>query len=257
MYPGQDLALNGDVIVVTFNYRLGINGFMTTNSSAAPANLGLWDAALALKWTYNNIAKFSGDPKKITVMGQSAGAVAAAHLANSPHTKKYIKRVIALSGSNTNFFAVSNYFRHLFRRLYIPLSCWPLEWFGFDSWRVECLSFYSIRVLELFGVQLPAVAWKTGSLSYVPMYVPIVDGDFIPDDPKKLLKEGAAKDIDLLIGYTKDECAGMLCFDPLGKCQIIYMSQEEGGGTKAKFILCRTECKTILVTISCLAGLEV
>jgi acetyl esterase/lipase len=75
-----------DVIIVTINYRLGILGFLTLEHEDFKGNYGLWDMAMALKWTKENISAFGGDPNNITVGGQSAGGMATDILASSPHT---------------------------------------------------------------------------------------------------------------------------------------------------------------------------
>ena len=70
---GPNYLLDKDIVLVTFNYRLGILGFLTTGDAIAPGNFALKDQVLALKWVQKNIHFFGGDPKKITLMGESAG----------------------------------------------------------------------------------------------------------------------------------------------------------------------------------------
>ncbi|KAJ8303855.1 hypothetical protein KUTeg_017438 [Tegillarca granosa] len=76
VYGGEEFAKKGNVIYVTINYRLGAFGFLKTGKGkhSAIGNYGFEDQRLALKWVKENIAAFGGDPKKVTVFGQSAGA---------------------------------------------------------------------------------------------------------------------------------------------------------------------------------------
>lgn len=78
--------LDKDVILVTTNYRLGIFGFLSTGDSASPGNYGLKDMVLALKWVQRNIRAFGGNPKRVTIFGESAGGVAVDLLALSDAT---------------------------------------------------------------------------------------------------------------------------------------------------------------------------
>ena len=98
-FPGQQLAANGQVVVVTINYRLGALGFLSTGDHHAPGNYGLLDQAMALKWTYDNIIAFQGDRERITVFGPGAGAASGGLLAIMPRAKSMVRRVIAISGS--------------------------------------------------------------------------------------------------------------------------------------------------------------
>jgi carboxylesterase type B len=66
----------GGVVVVTFNYRLGIFGFFSTNDASAQGNWAMKDMIEALRWVRNNIQHFGGNPNQITVFGESAGSVA-------------------------------------------------------------------------------------------------------------------------------------------------------------------------------------
>lgn len=70
---GPDFLVEKQTILVTMNYRLGILGFLSLNSTEYSGNMGLKDQQLALKWIHSNIRHFGGDNKRITIIGQSAG----------------------------------------------------------------------------------------------------------------------------------------------------------------------------------------
>src|SRR5689334_4614032 len=103
IYDGAELAQKG-LVVVTINYRLGIFGFFThpeltkESSHNASGNYGLLDAVAALEWVQKNITAFGGDPRRVTVAGQSAGASAVHALTASPLAKGLFHRAIAESG---------------------------------------------------------------------------------------------------------------------------------------------------------------
>nr|CAI5853296.1 unnamed protein product [Callosobruchus analis] len=72
------------VIIVTFNYRLGVLGFLCTNDDASPGNYGLKDQVMALQWVQDNIENFGGNKDKVTIFGQSAGAASVHYHMLSP-----------------------------------------------------------------------------------------------------------------------------------------------------------------------------
>lgn len=87
------------VIFVSIAYRLGPLGFLSTGDKEISGNFGFKDQALGLKWVYDNIAAFGGDPKQITIYGNSAGAASCQiHMLNK-ETSKLFNRVILSSGS--------------------------------------------------------------------------------------------------------------------------------------------------------------
>jgi para-nitrobenzyl esterase len=104
-YDGANLAKRG-AIVVTVNYRLGVFGFFSHPELAAESpegvsgNQGILDQIAALRWVKNNIAALGGDPDRVTIMGESAGAISVAILIASPQAKGLFQRAIAESGSD-------------------------------------------------------------------------------------------------------------------------------------------------------------
>ncbi|GFY58970.1 acetylcholinesterase-1 [Trichonephila inaurata madagascariensis] len=99
IYDGIALAGMGDIIVVTVNYRLGSLGFWFSNTDDAPGNVGIWDMLTALKWVNEHIESFGGDKSRITIAGESAGAISVGLLSVSPLTRGLYARQIMESGS--------------------------------------------------------------------------------------------------------------------------------------------------------------
>ena len=108
-FDGESFCREG-VLLVTFNYRLSILSFYThpeltaESDYGASGNYGHLDQVAALKWVRKNIASFGGDPDKITIFGQSAGAMSVQAICNSPLTKGDIKGAIIMSGAFINMF---------------------------------------------------------------------------------------------------------------------------------------------------------
>lgn len=106
LYAGDFLVKLG-IILVTFNYRLGILGFTCLNIKEAPGNAGLKDQIAALRWVKKNIVAFGGDPDNITLFGQSAGGASASFLVASPATEGLFNRAIIQSGSSLANWAIN------------------------------------------------------------------------------------------------------------------------------------------------------
>jgi carboxylesterase type B len=83
-YDGGNMASRGDVVIVTINYRLGTLGYLALDDGSTNGNYGLSDQIIALDWLHSNIAAFGGDPNRITIFGQSAGAASVRTLLSSP-----------------------------------------------------------------------------------------------------------------------------------------------------------------------------
>ncbi|XP_014277175.1 esterase FE4 isoform X1 [Halyomorpha halys] len=99
--------MDEDVVIVDINYRLGFLGFLSFEDKEMPGNQGLKDQVLAMKWVQKNIAKFGGDPNKVTLVGESAGAGSAYHHTVSPMSKGLFHRAIAESGTSYNPWGVA------------------------------------------------------------------------------------------------------------------------------------------------------
>lgn len=99
---GPEHLMDRDIVLVTANYRLGILGFLSTGTSDAPGNNGLKDQVQAFKWVRDNIDKFGGDPKSVTLMGYSAGGISITMHLVSPMSQGLFQRAIVMSGSATS-----------------------------------------------------------------------------------------------------------------------------------------------------------
>ncbi|XP_033229048.1 esterase FE4-like [Belonocnema kinseyi] len=96
---GPDYLLDEDVVFVSLNYRLGILGFLSTGDLEAPGNFGLKDQVLALKWVQKNIRAFGGNPERVTIFGQSAGAISVGLHLLSDASNGLFQQAIMQSGS--------------------------------------------------------------------------------------------------------------------------------------------------------------
>ena len=105
VFDGTVLAALGNIIVVTFNFRLNLFGFLSSGDQRLEGNLGLYDQSMVLDWIYENIEALGGDNQRITVGGHSAGAPHAYYLAKSPFNRGRIRRLILQSGCPFNIWS--------------------------------------------------------------------------------------------------------------------------------------------------------
>jgi para-nitrobenzyl esterase len=190
-YDGARLARDG-VVLVTFNYRVGIEGF--AHLDGAPANRGLLDQVAALEWVRDNIRAFGGDPARVTVFGQSAGGGSVAALLAMPRAAGLFRRAVAQSVPGT-FFSPE-----LARD--IARAC--AAEFGLTA-TVADLATVEPQLLPAAGDEVTAnigahvERWGTPAHRSIP-FAPVVDGEVLPATPWE-----ARPRVDLLVGHTRDE----------------------------------------------------
>ncbi|XP_067653425.1 cholinesterase-like [Haliotis asinina] len=195
LYEGKYLAAENDVIVVSMNYRLGPLGFSYLGPDTIPGNMGLMDQRLALQWVKDNIANFGGDPTRVTIFGESAGGVSVGHHLASPLSRDLFDRAITMSGTLNcpSAYIFPNIAKKKLKTFANLLECPPSST---DAVLCDCLKKADAqtlvdRQLHLFNEGFP--------------FRPVVDGYFLPDDPKRLLRSGSVKQTNILHGFTKNE----------------------------------------------------
>ncbi|CRL01612.1 CLUMA_CG014237, isoform A [Clunio marinus] len=193
------LLMERNVVLVSFNYRLGAFGFLSLGNEEIPGNAGFKDQVMVLEWVQNNIHHFGGDPKLVTLMGNSAGAYGVtAHMVSSM-SKGLFHRVVALSGSITYQRKLEDNYLDLGRRLAEKMNCTVSD---IDE-MIKCLR------------EKPAVDFNLIELREYPQctimtWFPVIEKDFgqrrfLSDDPKKLFQSANFSKVPIIIGRTKDE----------------------------------------------------
>ncbi|MEU9475637.1 carboxylesterase family protein [Streptomyces sp. NPDC048191] len=196
-YDAQRIARERHVVVVTFNYRVGVEGF--TRLDGAPANRGLLDQVAALEWVRENIAGFGGDPDLVTVFGESAGAGSIASLLAMPGARGLFRRAVAQSVPGT-FFS-DELARDMARALAAEAGRKPT---AADLTDVDPRQL--IAAGQALGARMAQYTDRWGQAApTVTPFSPVVDGDVLPTTPWRALAAGAAREVDLLVGHNRDE----------------------------------------------------
>jgi para-nitrobenzyl esterase len=201
LYDGSVLARSGDVVVVTLNYRLGAMGFLdladfSSSRRRYDSNLGLRDVIAALQWVRDNIAAFGGDPDRVTLFGESAGAGIITTLLTSPAAEGLFAGAIAQSSPATSVYELSRA-RGITRRVLDRLGVSASEIDRLPDIPAPAIVAAATEVFYETPVQNP------GTLAFAPL----VDGDLVPDYPVKLAREGRSHPVPLIIGTNKHEAA--------------------------------------------------
>jgi para-nitrobenzyl esterase len=189
-YDGGNLA-RGGVVVVTFNYRVGLEGF--GSFQGVPANRGLLDQVAALGWVQENIHTFGGDPDRVTVFGQSAGGGSVAALMAMPRAAGLFRRAIAQSVPGAYFTPALA--ADITRVCAAELGLEPEELASVEPGLLPAASDEVMAKIEQF-----APRWGRAAHGHV-LFAPVVDGDVLPTTPW----QGLTGEVDLMVGHTRDE----------------------------------------------------
>lgn len=190
-YDGESMATKG-IVALTVNYRLGLFGFFShlelTKESAhkSSGNYGVLDQAAALRWVQQNIAAFGGDPKKVTIAGESAGSIAVSAQMASPLSKNLIAQAIGESGSVLG-----------------ALSAVPLE----TAEKTGDEFAKSIGANSLADLRaLNADTLLQASTKFGPFrFAMTIDGYFFPKSPYDIYEAGEQVHVPLLVGWNSAE----------------------------------------------------
>ncbi len=229
---GEAFAKRG-VIFVSFNYRVDVFGYFThpelreENEQGISGNYGLLDQFAALQWVRKNIQAFGGDPNRITVFGQSAGAMSAQMLVSMEQTKSQIQRAIFESGGG------------------IGGMTGPGEE---NLASQEDMEAHSLAMLDQMGIhslaqarQLSAEELLAGSLRYQEgqkklVFMPVVDGFYIRGPLYELSIRGQNADIDYLLGCCSHESSTWVEEPAIAEPAQAYRLLEKQFGEQAKSI---------------------
>jgi para-nitrobenzyl esterase len=185
-YDGENLARKG-IVVVTINYRVGIFGFLAHPELTAESpehssgNYGILDQIAALKWVKQNAQAFGGDPSKVTVWGQSAGAMSVACLVASPLANGLFRAAMADS-------AISHS-----GSLARPIKEAEAQGEAFAKSK-GAASIHDLRAIPAKDLMASA-----------PRSSPVIDGWMLKDNPVKLMEEGPDADVPLITGNVAQD----------------------------------------------------
>ncbi|KAJ8718216.1 hypothetical protein PYW07_006146 [Mythimna separata] len=200
---GPKYLVKHEVILVTFNYRLEILGFLCLGIKEAPGNVGLKDQVQALKWVKRNIKEFGGDPDNITIFGESAGSASVSYHLISPMSKGLFNRAILQSGSALGFWALQ----------FQPLETASLLAQQMGHTTTDPKEIYNLfnnmTAEDLLNYRVPR---KDGDVViseniFVPCIEKKIDGvePFLQDSPYNLISQGKYNKVPVIIGFNSAE----------------------------------------------------
>lgn len=202
---GENLAHKG-VLVVSMNYRLGVFGFFSLpelvaeSPQRAAGNYGLMDQTAALRWVQRNIAGFGGDPKSVTIFGESAGSIAVSAQMASPLAQGLFVQAIGESGGA---FPHNDFSFPPLAQTEKEDAAWAQTAFGSSS-------LASLRSVSAEDLVKAAMTRGRG----VPRFGPNVDGYFLPESVPATYAAGKQAHVPLLAGWNKDEASDQIVNAP-------------------------------------------
>jgi para-nitrobenzyl esterase len=202
-YSGEKLAEKG-VVYVSLGYRVGAFGFMSHPQLTAESpfhasgNYGYLDQVAALRWIQRNIRRFGGDPTRVTVMGQSAGAGSAFSLQASPAAKGLFHRIVGMSGGGMRFGV------DLPTQQEAEATGLELE----KALRVDSLE--ALRNVPADRILAVQAEFQLGGTAGTVRFRPNLDSHFMPRQPRETFAVGEQIDVPLLLGFTRDESSNEL-----------------------------------------------
>nr|WOZ07767.1 carboxylesterase CarE3 [Agrotis ipsilon] len=200
---GPKYLIRHGVILVTFNYRLEVLGFLCLGIKEAPGNIGLKDQVLALKWVKRNIRTFGGDPDNVTIFGESAGAASVTYHLLSPMSKGLFNRAIMQSGSALGYWALQ----------LKPLKTASLLTHQMGTTTPDPYEIYKIfknvTAEDLLAYRVPR---KEGDVVISEnIFVPCIEKkihklkQFLPDSPYNLFTKTKYNKVPVIIGFNDAE----------------------------------------------------
>ncbi len=202
-YSGELLAGKG-VVYVSVGYRVGAFGFMSHPGLTAESpfhasgNYGYLDQLAALRWIQKNIERFGGDPARVTVMGQSAGAGSAFSLQASPAARGLFHRIVGMSGGGMRSGV------ELPTQTEAHASGLELE----KALRVDSLE--ALRNVPADRILAVQAEFQLGGTAGTVRFRPNLDSHFMPKQPRETFAAGEQNDVPLLLGFTRDESSNDL-----------------------------------------------
>ena len=204
LYDGHAFARDG-VVLVSINYRLGVDGFALL--PGAPANRGLLDQIAGLEWVRDNISAFGGDPANVTIFGESAGAMSVITLLSMPRAAGLFRKAIAQSGAAQAAAEPGD------AALVTAELGRALGAAGAGEVTASSLAAVDLPVLvaaqaavrdALSAAPDPARFGASIVASTMP-FIPVVDGDTLPEHPLASIAAGSGSAVPLVIGTNTDE----------------------------------------------------